>query len=302
MKVWFRHALMVVTALMMALSCVSGYPTPASAGAAPGHASHYKLGSRAGLVGPRAVYLALGDSLAFGYQPGLDWKHGYADDWFKDDLARKGTRRLENLGCAGETLATFMGQGACRLRTFRKVHYVGSQLSAALSFMRKNAGRVSPVTLDIGANDVLRYFNFRSCQIITPPAGISATLAHFDANLSAVLSQLKSALDAQGDLFVMNYYFPLQNACYKRLGGDTPAFRRLMGLVEGFNTHLTRDATVLGIRVADVFGAYGGAAAPNPQLCRYTWVCSGKRPGEAIHPSDEGYRVIYQTLRHLAGY
>lgn len=300
--IWSRRALTAALVLAVALAFTSGYPAPASAGAAPGHASRRSISSRAGLVGPRAIYLALGDSLAFGYQPGLAWKHGYADDWFADDLARKGTRHLENLGCVGETLATFMGHGACRLRTFRKVRYVGSQLSAALSFIRQHAGQVSPVTLDIGANDVLRYFNFRTCQVITPAAGINATLTQFDDDLSAVLSQLKSALDGQGDLFVMNYYFPLQNACYKRLGGDRPAFRRLMRLVEQFNAHLRRDATALGLRVADVFGAYGGASAPNPHLCRYTWVCSGKRPGEAIHPSDAGYRVIYQTLRGVAGY
>src|SRR5579864_8789605 len=98
---WSRRALMLMLALAVTLSFVSGYPTPASAGAAPGHAPRHHSGGRAGLVGPKAIYLALGDSLAFGYQPGLDWKHGYADDWFTDDLARKGTRRLENLGCAG---------------------------------------------------------------------------------------------------------------------------------------------------------------------------------------------------------
>jgi hypothetical protein len=29
-------------------------------------------------VGPKSRYLALGDSLAFGFQPDLDWSHGYA--------------------------------------------------------------------------------------------------------------------------------------------------------------------------------------------------------------------------------
>lgn len=299
---WSRRALMLALALTMALAFAPGRPAHAAAGGAPMYAARQQASGHAGLVGPRAIYLALGDSLAFGYQPGLGWKHGYADDWFNADLSRKGTQRLQNLGCVGETLATFMGHGACRLRRFRKVRYTGSQLSAALSFIDKNAGKVSPVTLDIGANDVLRYFNFRTCQIITPAAGISATLAQFDTNLSAVLSQLKSALNGRGDLFVMNYYFPLQNACYTRLGGETPAFQGLMRLVDEFNAHLTRDATALGIGVADVFGAYGGAAAPNPNLCGYTWICSGKRPGEAVHPTDAGYRVIYQTLRNLAGY
>lgn len=32
-------------------------------------------------VGPKTRYLALGDSLAFGYQPNLDWSHSYAKQW-----------------------------------------------------------------------------------------------------------------------------------------------------------------------------------------------------------------------------
>lgn len=35
-------------------------------------------------VGPKSRYLALGDSLAFGYQPDLDWSHGYAKQWYGD--------------------------------------------------------------------------------------------------------------------------------------------------------------------------------------------------------------------------
>jgi len=34
------------------------------------------------LVGPKQHYLALGDSLAFGYQPDLNFTSGYVDDYY----------------------------------------------------------------------------------------------------------------------------------------------------------------------------------------------------------------------------
>src|SRR5579885_1869040 len=40
------------------------------------------------LVGPKAYYLALGDSLAFGYQPNLNWAGGYASDFYTNLQAR----------------------------------------------------------------------------------------------------------------------------------------------------------------------------------------------------------------------
>src|SRR5579885_1436546 len=105
------------------------------------------------LVGPRAIYLALGDSLAFGYQPNLDLTHGYADLLFPQ-LQPFGTRQVVNLACPGETTATML-TGGCRASFLRKTRYSGSQLAQAQAVIRANRGRVSPVTLTIGANDVL---------------------------------------------------------------------------------------------------------------------------------------------------
>jgi plastocyanin len=42
--------------------------------------------SAAALVGPKACYLALGDSLTYGYQPNFVWNLGYADAFFPDNL------------------------------------------------------------------------------------------------------------------------------------------------------------------------------------------------------------------------
>src|SRR2546423_552795 len=59
------------------------------------------------LVGPKQHYLALGDSLAFGYQPKLNYSHGYVDDFFSN-LKSHGVKDVANMGCPGETSVTFL--------------------------------------------------------------------------------------------------------------------------------------------------------------------------------------------------
>jgi hypothetical protein len=140
----------------------------------------------------KETYLALGDSLAFGYSQQLfnenektgenptGFEHGYANDYFKL-VDSKGTVQLVNLGCPGETSGSLIGNGplleelqagnpsvsgeaACAY------HYVDglplhteygsgeSQLEAAVHTVlaEKAAGTpVKGITLDIGANDQL---------------------------------------------------------------------------------------------------------------------------------------------------
>src|ERR671931_560870 len=52
-------------------------------------------------VGPKTFYLALGDSLAWGYQPNLNIVQGYAEDLYVHLLPR-GTFFEVNMACPGE--------------------------------------------------------------------------------------------------------------------------------------------------------------------------------------------------------
>ncbi len=58
--------------------------------------AHTRL-SASSVIGPKKYYLALGDSLAFGYQPNFDFSHGYVDDFFSN-LKTHGTTTLANMG------------------------------------------------------------------------------------------------------------------------------------------------------------------------------------------------------------
>ena len=86
----------------------------------------------------------------------------------------------------------------------------------------------------------------------------------------------------------MTYYFPYQNQC-----------PNLLPDVELFNQHLAGDAQQNGVPVVDVFSAFGGAAVPNPNLCRYTWICSKYHD---IHATTRGHAVIAAAFEATLGY
>lgn len=242
--------------------------------------------SAATTAGPKTYYLALGDSLAYGYQPDLDIVHGYADDFYTD-LRAHGTRSLTNLACPGETTGTFI-HGGCRYWWSRKTLYVGSQLHAALAFIASHLGRVSPVTIDIGANDMLAAFNPSTCTV---DANWRTVLSTFDSNFTFILGQLRSALQRRGDLVAMNYYDPYQNQC--------ASHPEVLSLLQTFNAHISSDAAANNVPVADVFTSFGGATTPNPNICSYTWMCS---PFNDIHATNKGYAVMASTFEATIGY
>src|SRR2546423_1624149 len=191
-----------------------------------------------------------------------------------------------NLGCVGETTITFIN-GGCPDAYLHKYPYSGAQLSAALTFIRQHPGQVSPVTIDIGANDTLPLINPSTCA--APSAAVfSQTLATFDSNFSSILTQLRTALQGTGDVVTMNYYFPYQNTC--------PS---LLPDLETFNQHLAADAQQNGEPVADVFGTLRAAAVPNPTLCTNTWICSSYHD---IHATSQGYDVLAHQIENALGY
>ena len=238
------------------------------------------------LVGPKQHYLALGDSLAFGVQPNGDFTHGYVNDLF-NDLQQNGTKDVNNLGCPDESSSTFIN-GGCPFAPSGSP----AQLTAAVAYLQANAGKVSPVTLDIGANDV-------EGDITITPSGCALDTSHFndqlatlDSNLTGtILPALLGALTVKGkvtgSIVMMNYYDPFQNIC--------PAS---VPFIQTLNQHLATDVSGFGI-IVDVFGAFGGAAVPNPNICTYTWftlLCPTSPQTSDVHPTDLGYSVIASTF------
>lgn len=247
-------------------------------------------------IGPKANYLALGDSLGFGFQPNGDNNHGYADDFFSD-IKSKGTQTLENLSCSGETTITMIN-GGCIDRFQNKVAYQGSQLTAAVNFINAHKGLVSPVTLDVGADNFLlnNDVNTTNAPNCTLASTFNSDLARMDSDLTnTILPQLTAALTVNGqrtgDLIIPNYYDPEQNLC-----------PNLVSVSQEINQHIANDASSFGVIMVDIFTAFGGAATPNPNIPTLTWIGSNFPLALAIHPRSVGYQLMATTIENTVGY
>ena len=236
-------------------------------------------------------YMALGDSLSFGYQPNLDFNSGFADDIFHDEQKANVTA-LVNYACAGESTQTMIDSG-CPGGILHHGSYTGSQLQAAVDFLKAahNRGRVSPITLEIGSNDVITDWSASTCS---PNSNVGTDLARMDSNLTGViLPRLLDALEAgtkadNGDLHILNYYNPYAKEC----PGSAPFIHML-------NNHLQADAAQFRVPVVDVYAAFGGDANMASNICEYTWICNVRF--HDIHPTNLGYQVIAKAVELTLG-
>ncbi len=269
-------------------------------------------------------YLAAGDSISFGYQPDLNFYSGFADDL--ESQFRQGelnsstshvhfTNILANFACPGESTTTMI-DGDCPFRKFLKEPYVCpaqptcGQLDAVVNFLVEHKGSVSPVTFELGANDVIADFNANTCTV---SSGAATDLATMDGNLTridpahpddatdpnnGVLQRLVDALTVApvpplgpgrlaGDLVMLNYYNPYAKAC-----PNSAAF------IHTLNGHLAADAATFHIPIVDVYTAFGGDANTASKVCTLTWYCSN----QDIHPQTAGYQVIATAVEATLGY
>jgi lysophospholipase L1-like esterase len=233
---------------------------------------------------PKSVYLALGDSLAFGFQqakfnanlPTEDpavYDTGYVDGFAKDLTSIDPRIQTVNLGCPGETTDSLLGLARCPYHPPFALHssYSGSQLDAALAVLRAHPGQVSPVTIDIGANDLLG----------------GASLAHVQANVSIILDKLRDAAPYT-EIIVLGYYNPL---IVSTPGSDV--------VVAQLNSLLAQTAAQFRARFADPLPVFNPAVNEIPTICALTLICT---PLHDIHASDIGYEQLADLVFAASGY
>ena len=152
---------------------------------------------------PVTYYLALGDSLSRGVQPdaagtGVETAQGYPDLVYAQLRHSRPALKLVQLGCPGETTQTMMHGGICR-------YPAGSQLAAAVGFLRAHRGHVFLVTIDIGANDP------EDCGSQSSLAGLASCIGQAPeaaARLSTILASLRGAAGPGVRIVGMSYYLP----------------------------------------------------------------------------------------------
>lgn len=227
-------------------------------------------------------YLALGDSLAAGNQPGGDQKdRGYAGPVLEGVRRDHPGTQLKNLGCSGETTTSMLRGGLCR-------YPEGSQQAAALAFLKANAATTRLVTLDMGANNVLG-----CAQKTVDVACATSRTATVAKDLATILGPLHAAAP-KVEIVVLTYYNPLLASWRDGPEGQALA-KQSQALLGGLNTEITKAATVVGAKVADVAGAFATddtSGSPEPanvqRICEWTWMCSR----DDIHANDAGYAAM----------
>src|SRR5690349_13064987 len=159
--------------------------TVAMAGGAPAFAAH-----RASSTTTANYYLSLGDSLAQGVQPNssgtsVETNQGYPNQLFAALRTANPALKLVKLGCPGETTGTMINGGIC---TYTK----GSQLAQAAAFLASHRGKVTLVTIDIGANDL------NPCLALTNITDIVKCLEGVFPQIQANLTSIMNTLTTSG--------------------------------------------------------------------------------------------------------
>ncbi len=257
------------------------------------------LAPTAGASNGQRSYLALGDSLAFGYSQAkfnslfpnenpAAYNTGYVDDFAKVLRFLNPRLQVVNDGCPGETTDSFIN-GPCQYQLLFPLHHpysggpTSSQLSDALAYLEAHRGRVSPITLDIGANDALGVIKgVCNLEPLCIAGQAPALFAHIAGNLGSILAQVRAkAPNAQ--IIVLGLYNPFGSSL---AGADQ--------LTAQLNEVMAKVAAAAGARFADPLPLFNPPGAlEQPTICLLTNMCT---PLVDIHPTDLGYSVLAGTI------
>ncbi|MFL6288043.1 MAG: SGNH/GDSL hydrolase family protein [Actinomycetes bacterium] len=246
-------------------------------------------------------YLALGDSLSVGFQP----NKGETDKGYVDNLSRRVREHvpslaLRNVGCAGETSRSLItgAHSPCR-------YVAGSQLDAALAFLKAHPGRIGFITVDIGANDLLR--RCLDGHGVIDLACTTEQGPRMQARTERIVDALRSAAGPNVPILGMKYYNPFLGYWGNVPGGRSIARADQRAWVV-FNEALTSAYESAGATVADVAATFriddfadtvmlpdGRVVPVNVALaCEWTWFCS--KFATDPHANNIGYRKIGRTF------
>lgn len=240
-----------------------------------------------GPCGADTYYLALGDSLAYGYQPTqgpyrTPVDPGYAIILFDHDIKPRGLATQQiNYGCVGESTGTFLDGRCPQAGVFPLLSAYPEgcatpnprQMCAATTFLRQHRRTVGLVTLDIGANDLLNIIP-QARPGSPPPCAFGAdgrvarslaaqqrvfdrALAQFEANLTRILQGLVPLIP-RGRLVLLDLpYDPFEN-----LRNPTQGTTNALAWTDflAFNRALVALAARFHVPIADVFAkGFGGS-------------------------------------------
>jgi lysophospholipase L1-like esterase len=242
------------------------------------------------------AYLALGDSVPFGFRGGATAEYQDADNFvgYPELVGEELGLEVVNASCPGETTASFLDTKAqsngCDnsldsgfgYRTAYPLHVLyesvdQSQLDFAVHTLTGNED-VELVTLQIGANDAF------ICQRTTPsrcsdPADIQAVTQTVQANLGQILSTLRGEGGYDGPIVVVTYY---------ALDYDDAFTAATRVLDDG----IAQVAEANGADVADGYVAF----EPRASQSGGDSVAAGLVLPNDVHPTEDGQELLADAV------
>jgi lysophospholipase L1-like esterase len=253
------------------------------------------------------TYLALGDSVAFGYVPpnAVPAPNYFAPHSFlgyPEYLAQQLNERVSNASCPGETTASMLVAGApsngCEnspgspvgYRTLYPLHveYRGTQMAYALKYLAAHK-HTRLITIDIGANDAFL------CQETTPDhctsgAELFGVATEIATNLTTIFHDLRDDAGFRGRIVALTYY---------SLSYSDPA---QVAVAQFLNSAIAGVTSLNGGIVADGFAAFQGpSAAFAGDPCAAGLLIKLPDGTCNIHPSPAGARLLAAAIADAIG-
>ena len=253
-------------------------------------------------AGVDARYLALGDSVAFGFNPHIPYTKLTVSSGdfvgYPESTANADGLDLTNASCPGETTGSFLDasqpDNGChtgpKYDRYLKVNYEGApnQMAFALSYLA-NHPDTQVITINLGGNDLLlleqqckRSKDFAQCEIDQLPG----TLANVADHLAAIFGALRAS-GFNGQIIVLTQY---ATDYADPLGAGAASQLRDV-------TANVADSNNFRVDVAPGFEAFESASAStNGDACQAGLLIKLPKGTCDVHPSDAGRDVLANTV------
>jgi lysophospholipase L1-like esterase len=242
-------------------------------------------------------YLALGDSVSFGYVesdtlPPPNYPDQSSFVGYPEDVGKALGFRVANAACPGETSASLVDktsqsngcENGYRLAFPLHVSYRGSQLRFAVHYLRSHP-RTQLVSLMIGANDIFL------CQDSTTDGCASelpAVLTEISANVTDTLTAIRQKANYNGQVVILNYYALDYNDPIQTAGS------------QALNKAVDHAAKPFHVQIADGYGAFENAALHSGgDPCVAGLLTQLSEGGCGVHPSVAGQAVLALAVERV---
>jgi lysophospholipase L1-like esterase len=250
-----------------------------------------------------STYLALGDSVTFGYRepntaPAPNYEKANTFVGYPEDIGRAFGLKVVNAACSGETSGSFINvkaqsngcehtyTGGPGYRSAYPLHvkYSGSQLAFAEKFLKTHK-QTRLVSLMIGANDAF------ICEETTKDGCVKelgGVIKKIEKNVTTILTGIRDEAGYKGQIVILNYYSTDYANGLDNLGS------------KALNMAQDTAAAPFGVKIANGYGAFRVASVHSAlDTCKaglLTQLTGADKGTCGVHPSSSGASVLAQVV------